>query len=151
MKLCCNTWSIARINYLNMINSPLPDFIIIDDDPLNNIICKKVVSITFPSAIAHSFTNPDDGLQFILSHYSEGGRLLVLFLDINTPVVSGWESLKRINDFPQALCERISIYMLSSSIFPEDREKAVLYPFMRGFINKPLSRAKISSIFDNNN
>ena len=125
-----------------------PDFIVIDDDPMNNLICAKILEFTFPKSKTNTFIHPRDGLNYILLNYlEEKNTPLILFLDINMPDLSGWDVLDHLKEFSDKVMARMKIYMLSSSICPEDKEKTATYSFVSGYINKPLSKAKLDAIF----
>jgi CheY-like chemotaxis protein len=127
----------------------MPDFIVIDDDPLNNMICQNIINITIPHADVKTFTLPEKGLEHILHTYTGvETKDLVLFLDINMPVLTGWDVLDQINDFPAAVRDRLKIFMLSSSISSSDKERANNDPRVSGYIVKALSLAKMRAIFD---
>ena len=126
----------------------IPDFIVIDDDRINNMICLKIIELTIPGSSVKTFTEPGKGLEHILSTYSgNNARNAILFLDINMPLLSGWDVLEHINDFPAVVRERLKIFMLSSSVTPHDREQAEDHPLVSGYIAKSLSQAKLKVIF----
>jgi CheY-like chemotaxis protein len=124
-----------------------PDFIIIDDDPINNMICNKIIAMTIPGATIKTFTDAENGLKHIMSTYSpiDSGNAILL-LDINMPFLSGWETLDRMSDFPDLVKEHIKIFMLSSSIDPLDHEKANNNALVSGYIAKALSQSKLQAI-----
>jgi len=131
-----------------MNDNSLPDFIIIDDDPINNLICQKMIELTIQGATVHTFTIPEKGLEYIMSAYIvENAKNAILFLDINMPHLNGWDVLERFKNFPDLVKQHIKIYMLSSSVDPQDQEKAGDSPLVSGFISKPLSQAKLHAVF----
>jgi len=74
-------------------------FVIIDDDDISNFITEKVLHMSFESPCINSYTNPVKGLEAILTSDKIGeGQIMVLFLDINMPILNGWEVLERINE-----------------------------------------------------
>ena len=71
----------------------------------------------------------------------------VILLDINMPVVQGWFFLYAIQDLLSDEMKRnVRIYVVTSSISELDRLKALSYPIVREFVNKPLNLEKIRSI-----
>lgn len=71
----------------------------------------------------------------------------VVFLDINMPVMDGWEFLEDLSSKEI----NIPIYMLTSSIDKNDNEKSKKYSTVIGFLNKPLKQEKLESILYSNN
>ncbi len=124
----------------------LKNVIIIDDDPSNNILCKTVIKKVFPMAEIISFLNATEGLAYIAENYTgENTGQATIFLDINMPLLSGWEFLEEFAKFPDFIKTQFTIYMLSSSIDDSDKEKAANNEFVSGYISKPLSRDIIAN------
>jgi len=69
---------------------------------------------------------------------------ILLFLDINMPVMNGWDFLKNYLEIFNERNDKIVI--LSSSIDFQDKEKAKLFSCVQGFIEKPLTPEKIKNI-----
>ncbi len=70
-----------------------------------------------------------------------------ILLDINMPIMNGWEFLdeyKRLNIDPRG---KTKIYIISSSVFSNDINKARSYPLVKDFISKPLNVDKIVELF----
>lgn len=131
-----------------MKHGDLPDFIVIDDDYINNVICDKMIQLTMPGANVVTFTEPEKGLEHILATYSGiGENKAILFLDINMPSLNGWEVLDRFAGFSEEVKNRVKIIMLSSSIDPLDKEKALKNPLVSEYVIKSLSRVKLRTLF----
>jgi CheY-like chemotaxis protein len=122
-------------------------FIVIDDEPFNNLICKKLTQTVYPEAEVKTFTDPEKGLSFLLSEFSKTtDSTTILFLDINMPNMNGWEFMveyKRLSDDIKA---KINLYILSSSVDPIDKEKAQQNPYILDFIEKPLTIERLKSL-----
>lgn len=116
------------------------DFIVIDDDPVNNRICSIIIERTFPGRKALCFTEPEEALDFISENYKDTSeRQAVLLLDINMPVLNGWDVLERIEHFPGHVRDNIAIHILSSSVDVYDKRRAGENVLVRGYIEKPLT------------
>ncbi len=123
-------------------------FIVIDDDRINNMICTKMIGMSFPESDIQTFLLPEEGLNYLQTYNQvEDKPNAILFLDINMPVLSGWDILKKMEDFPETRKNSIDTYMLSSSVGHLDLEKADNHPLVKGYISKPLTKAKLFSYF----
>jgi len=70
----------------------------------------------------------------------------ILLLDINMPIMSGFEFLDEYHK--RFLNKEVSIYMVSSSISKYDQQKANSYSNVHGYITKPLVNQNIIFIVD---
>jgi signal transduction histidine kinase len=130
-----------------MKNHTVPNFIIIDDDAVNNIICKRIIRNTFQHADVKTFTDPEEGLNYLESICSNPELpATVLFLDINMSAFSGWEFLKSFEDLDAVLKKRLTIYMFSSSIDPHDKVLAASNRNIWNYIEKPLTKQIVLDI-----
>lgn len=111
----------------------------IDDDDIS----LKIVTLTVKRYhfAQHIFTlkNGKEGIAYLEDLVAmEKAPPSLIFLDINMPVMDGWEFLEEYtrrfeNNFPHT-----SICMLTSSLDPKDQEKASCYPNVIAFISKPI-------------
>jgi CheY-like chemotaxis protein len=123
------------------------NFVIIDDDPINNLICSKFIKKVCPSSVVTTFTQPMDGIKNVLHPEAiDNTATTILLLDINMPGTSGWDVLDTLMSRPDFIREQYAIYMLSSSIATEDRNRANTHPLVSGFIEKPLTIASIQDL-----
>jgi response regulator RpfG family c-di-GMP phosphodiesterase len=120
---------------------------IIDDDSINNFLNKMLIN-QYDSAIQVS--EHLDGiyaLNWLEKTIRNGGVIPgIILLDINMPIMSGWEFLYELHkkEIPKDL--KIHIYILSSSVYPKDIERAKEDPNIKGFLSKPLNSEKIEQV-----
>lgn len=113
---------------------------LVDDDPINNLINRRLLGKTGICDHIQEFLGGEAALEKIAELAPE--ESLLLFLDINMPVINGWEFLdKYIETFP---LRKDKIVILSSSIDFQDRQRANEYSIVSGFLEKPLTLDKIS-------
>jgi CheY-like chemotaxis protein len=62
----------------------------------------------------------------------------LILLDINMPVMDGWQFIESFLVMKPQIQKEITIYVVSSSIAPSDKDKAYSYTAIAGFISKPL-------------
>jgi CheY-like chemotaxis protein len=68
----------------------------------------------------------------------------LILLDLNMPVMDGWEFLDALS--AQSWQELVSVCVLTSSIHPEDIEKAKTYPEVRGYFTKPVTTNLLNQV-----
>lgn len=118
--------------------------LLVDDDPITNMINEKLITRDFDFQVS-PYTNASDALDHLkeLSSPATGVIPSLVLLDINMPVMDGWEFLEKFSALPQTLFSKCRVFMLTSSIDLDDIEKSKTYAPVRGFISKPLTTAKI--------
>lgn len=126
----------------------LQSILLIDDDHINNfIVVSKLKSISLVENI-HCVENGDEALTFIKNciEYDVNDIPYLIFLDINMPVMDGWEFLTEFEKLDAKHLSKMHIYMVSSSVYTEDIERSKQYPSVKMFISKPLVKEKIEEI-----
>lgn len=117
--------------------------LIVDDDALIIFIHKKLVARNgFPSE-PKTFLNGLTALEDLLNQPTSDTQYLVL-LDINMPVMTGWEFLDRIQNQP--IAERVKVAMVTSSVDRSDKVKAETYPQVVSFLEKPVSNDMLQTL-----
>lgn len=117
---------------------------LVDDDPINNLINKRLLGKTGISEQIQEFLGGEEALD-VLKEVSSDNTLLI-FLDINMPVLNGWEFLNKYLEYFPNRTDKIVI--LSSSIDFQDRQRASEYQIVSGFLEKPLTLDKIKNQMD---
>lgn len=112
---------------------------LIDDDYIYLNFTARMLMQVFPDARVRSFASAADALSNL-----EKEKPHLIFLDINMPGMDGWEFLEA---FPSALLGKTEIYMVSSSIDPEDASKAAQHAKVVRFLEKPLGKKQLESVF----
>lgn len=122
------------------LNSFYDQIVLIDDDPVHNLIASKVlekfVDVTTVKII--SFEKPKEGLSYLLNQNPERPLKTLVLLDINMPELTGWDVLNRLVVLDEKVKENMNLYILSSSVDPMDETRAASYPLVKGFLSKPL-------------
>jgi len=123
-------------------------YLVVDDDSTNNLICDFTIRKFDKNAIINLYLEPEKALIYIKLTYSGINEPFptVLFLDVNMPTMSGFEFLDEFRKFDPEVKNQFVVYMLSSSI--EDfKIQAKKYPFVAGFLSKPLKISHLETIF----
>ncbi len=72
----------------------------------------------------------------------------IILLDINMPLMNGWEFLEELKGCSPELHKSIDIHILTSSIAPEDLNLSLTYDFIKGYITKPFTIEDVRGIFE---
>jgi CheY-like chemotaxis protein len=109
------------------------NLIIVDDDEIILMLLKRIVQKSGFHDAPHFFNSAEKALSCI-SEMEETKPILV-FLDINMPVMDGWELLDILHQ--GNIKTEINIIMVTSSIDLSDKVKAFTYPKVIDFVAKP--------------
>lgn len=122
------------------------NLLVIDDDDINIFIIKKIVEKTGYNVNMVSKANGLLAIEHLKATLNQEDFPHLILIDINMPVLNGWEFL----DAYQALniSQKVDMYMLSSSVYENDIEKAKTYEKVKGFISKPLSIDRLIELFN---
>ncbi|ABZ95871.1 Receiver protein of a two-component response regulator [Leptospira biflexa serovar Patoc strain 'Patoc 1 (Ames)'] len=114
---------------------------LIEDDAVTTFLIKTLMEkFSFASEIL-TYSNGAEALD-ALQKAIEFPELL--FLDLNMPIMDGWQFLETIQNIPKF--SKIPTYILTSSVDPSDKSKSVTYPNVVGYLTKPLSKKDLSTI-----
>lgn len=126
----------------------LRSVLLIDDDHINNfIVISKLKNLQLVEHI-NCVENGHQGIDFIKKCIVEDADKLpqLIFLDINMPVMDGWDFLNEFEKFDEIHTSKMHVYMVSSSVYSEDINRSKKYPSIKVFISKPLVKEKIEEI-----
>ena len=124
--------------------------VFIDDDPIDHFLMKHILRgknyfDTTTYTVYGSLV-----LDYMEEHKSEPEKLPdMIFIDLNMPLFSGWDFLKRLEQMQHTIEKDIPVYVISSSLRPDDRATSSMYSFVQDFISKPVDSAEIERIVSN--
>lgn len=124
---------------------------IIDDDKIYVNLVKKIIEIKKLSENLLIFKNGLEALDYfkvILSNMTEDKLPDIIFLDLNMPVMDGWEFLGEFIKIKNNFDKKITLYVVSSSIDPRDLERAKSFNLVTDYLIKPIELKKFEKIFN---
>ena len=128
-----------------MSNAPtIGTVMVVDDEEVDQYLYKRVLTRSGLVGKIIMFTYPDEALDFLKS--AEREPIDVLLLDINMPRMTGFEFLDKATVELGDTLAKLLVIILSTSLDPEDIERANRYPVVKEYINKPLNVDKVQSI-----
>lgn len=131
------------------MNRPV-SVLLVDDDEINNFISIKLIKKVLSDAAIMACLNGKYAIDQLVQIQEQDPEHMpdYILLDINMPVMNGWEFLEmytRLNIDPNG---KSKIYIISSSVFSNDINKAKSYQMVKDFVSKPLNVDKIKELFE---
>ena len=124
----------------------------IDDDPIALMLCKMVINKSGFSNHIVTAKNGEDALNYFNTFKNNDPenqlkqQPQLIFLDLNMSVMGGWEFLDCFRTEEYSDYNTIKVIILSSTIDPEDLEKAKKYPIVIDFLSKPISKEMLEYV-----
>ena len=122
--------------------------LLIDDDPITTFLTERLLRHEGLSDTAASFQSPTEALTFLLRQIPAGLVPQVILLDLNMPMMSGWDFLDILKRHQVQLQDQCIVYLLTSSVVPADEVRAKAHPLVADLLLKPLDKRKIQQIRD---
>ena len=89
-------------------------------------------------------------LEFLIDNLDNNEELPdVIFLDINMPIMDGFQFMEEYARIKPKLNKKITIYMVSSSVDPVDMERAKNITEISDYIIKPIKAGQLQEIMAN--
>ena len=122
---------------------------VVDDDEIYTFTVKRIIE---RSAIAEKtifFHNGKAALDFLVENINQNNALPdLILLDLNMPVLDGWQFLDEFNLLLPKLEKKITIFIVSSSIDEADYSKAREIEAVTDFVVKPLTVEHLHNILE---
>lgn len=120
---------------------------LIDDDFIHQFGMKRMIQKYLPLVGVIEFSNGLDAINYLKMPHEYDEIPELIFLDINMPVMNGWEFMEEFVKIRSAIQKKIEIYILSSSTDSHDIQRAKSNPEITGYIVKPLNAESLQNIF----
>lgn len=123
--------------------------IIVDDDPITVFGIRKMLDSTVEYDTVESYANGKLAIESIKECIHRNKPLPeIIFLDINMPIMDGWQFLEEFIALPIAI--KVKVNIVTSSIDPYDYEQ---WKFFKNkthhvitFNNKPIKKHEMADI-----
>lgn len=111
--------------------------ILIDDSETDLLILRRFIEFSHFADDVITFTSPLEALKVLGAHVYEGSSTIV-FLDLNMPMMDGFEFLEKFNAIRNNVNE-FKVVILTGSERPTDYQRAKEFPNIIRYINKSFS------------
>ena len=121
--------------------------LLIDDNDIDNFINERMITTNHFSNRVIVKNSGESALQYLKENADNASNLPeLIFLDLNMPIMDGFSFLSEFEKLPESVKQNSKIIVLSSSISPEDINRASTNPLVVKYVNKPLNEKYLSAI-----
>ena len=124
---------------------------LIDDNEIDNLINQKMIEAANITEHIYTHTGARSAIEFLRNLEkleTESKKVLpdVIFLDIDMPLMDGFQFLDEFDKLSDSTKNNCKVVMLTSSINPQDVNKSKKYSYVKKYINKPLSQDNLLNL-----
>ena len=120
---------------------------IVDDDEIYQYTITKTLDTHNLSRKVLMFSDGEEALDFMIANVANIKDLPdVIFLDINMPIMDGFQFMEEYVKIAPKVGKKITIYMVSSSVDPVDIERAKTISEISDYIIKPINSEELAGI-----
>jgi CheY-like chemotaxis protein len=126
----------------------LPCILLVDDDQTTNYLNQLLLSRLGVADKVLVAINGREALTIVENHCQDAQAHdcpLLILLDVNMPVMNGFEFLEAYAALPEIQRKAAVVLMLTTSLHPQDVQRAQML-HIAGFLNKPLNKRKMQEV-----
>ena len=123
---------------------------IIDDDNLYVRLLKKIIitrNLCEDLLVFNDGKQSIDYFEALLQNLNEDKIPDIIFIDLNMPIMDGWEFIERFTKIEKKFKKVITLYIVSSSIDPADIKRAKSLSNIKDYLIKPTHINELENIF----
>lgn len=122
---------------------------VIDDDKIFTYLLKRIIEKAKITREIIFFENGRDALDYLSRNREDVLKLpQLILLDINMPILDGWQFLSEYGKLKADVPRPISICMMSSSTDLEDYDRAMDTGYVMDYLQKPVQIPPLKEVTD---
>lgn len=123
---------------------------LVDDDEVFVFLTSRMLEKYQLVDLIKIFNNGYDAFVFIKENLNNKEVLPdIIFLDLSMPIMDGWQFLEEFAKINLEIGKKITIFICSSSISPDDFSRAKEINEVSDFIIKPMTKEKLIEMLKN--
>jgi len=123
--------------------------LLVDDDSIYRYAATKSIQATGLCSQLSVCSNGEEALSYISSNINNDPLIPdIILLDVNMPVMNGWDFLEAYDSLKTDLPKKIIIYVVSSSLNESDIRKSKQFATVKDYIIKPVIKEKFAQILE---
>ncbi|WP_316634455.1 response regulator [uncultured Flavobacterium sp.] len=114
-----------------------PLFLLIEDNLIDQLVTKQLLKKILGVEDVIIANNGKEGIQWLNNNRKRNNQLLIILLDIQMPIMNGFEFLEAFHKLSNELKKGVQIYVLSSTLDPDEISQIEGNQYVTDFLNKP--------------
>jgi len=114
-------------------------FLLIEDNVIDQLVTSQLLKRDLETAEISIVNNGREGIEWLYENKIGFDTLLIILLDIRMPEMDGFEFLSEYEKLPEQYKKKTQIFMLSSTLDPEDIQRAKNNNYVQKLLEKPLA------------
>ncbi len=129
--------------------------LLVDDDPTTNFLNEELIADNQAANHVHVVWNGKEALEYlnksgkyVSNKKTDFPRPNIIFLDINMPIMDGFEFLEKYKKVPKSRRAEVVIIFLTTSDSLLDKDKVGSINIVSKYIEKPLRKQSLFKIIN---